>query len=149
MEERTERGRMFMKYWRRLLQPFVMCDLSLSSCLNACMRAHAWVCIRMLSVYVCESPHEEMPLYHKNRSQLSGCLPVPALSRWTLNYYWSVCVSLSSLPLSLLFNRTIFQRMLSLQMPIGVKQSWELLRLGYKMKQAAALINHQAVSEPD
>lgn len=115
--------------------------------MSACVLLHecAFTCLH-LSVYVCESPHEDMPLYHKNRSQLSGCVPVPVLSRWTLNYYWSVCVSLSSLPLSLLFNWTIFQRMRSLQMPIRVKQSWELLRLGYKMKQVVALINHQAAS---
>lgn len=48
----------------------------------SCMSVHSRV--YFYSVSVCESPHEEMPLYWKSRSQSSGCLPVPVLSRRTL-----------------------------------------------------------------
>lgn len=97
-----------MKYWGQLLQPFAMCDPSLSLCLDVCIWAHAWARIHICFYLFVNPPHEEMSLYHKNTPQFSACLSVPVLSRWTLKYYW---LSL----LSLLFNQTISQWMLSLQ----------------------------------
>lgn len=131
----TKRGRMFMKYWRRLLQPFVACHPSLSSCINVFMCVHVWA-LSYVYIYLSVFASPEL----SNATLLDEYITVLWMSSssergWKWNCYWSL-----TSPLSLLLKLFICQWVLSLQMPKTCGYSsrgWDWLHLGDRMRHIA------------